>query len=127
MEKPRHYAQIEPASVKVRVKIGERVLAESDEAMVLKEVGKRIYDAVYYLPRADVPAELIERTDTVTHCPIKGDASYFTVTTPEGAYKDLIWSYEDPLPRARRVAGHMAFDPRIVTMELIPRDRSAEG
>lgn len=125
MENPRHYHQIEPAPVTVRVKVGQRVLAQSDRALVLKEVGKKLYDSVYYFPRDAVPAELLRRSKTRTHCPIKGEASYFTVVTAEEEYPDLVWSYEDPIPRSERIRELLAFDARRVTVELIPREFDA--
>lgn len=127
MEKPRHYHQIEAAQATVRVKVGERVLAQSHRALVLKEVGKKLYDPVYYFPRDAVPTGLLRRSKTRTHCPIKGEASYFTVVTAEGEYPDLVWSYEDPLRRSERIRKLLAFDARRVTVELIPREVDSEG
>ena len=53
---------------------------------------------------------LLERTATQTYCPYKGDASYYTVQTPDGRTEaDVIWTYEHPYPSVAEIAGHVAF------------------
>jgi uncharacterized protein (DUF427 family) len=72
----------------------------------------------WYLPSEDVLAEL-EPSDTVTHCPYKGAASYHSLTRADGeTAKDLIWYYADPLPEAVRIAGLLCFFNERVDVEL---------
>jgi uncharacterized protein (DUF427 family) len=65
------------------------------------------------MPRDDVSAEL-EATDTVTRCPYKGTARYYSAAGVD----DLIWHYEDPLPEAGRIKGLLCFFNEKVDLEL---------
>jgi uncharacterized protein (DUF427 family) len=58
--------------------------------------------------------DLLERTQHTTHCPYKGDASYFTATAGGLVRENAVWSYEDPYPAVRQIAGHLAFYPNKV-------------
>ncbi|HEX6022746.1 MAG TPA: DUF427 domain-containing protein [Solirubrobacter sp.] len=79
-----------------------RVLAESDRAIELDETG---LPTRYYIPRDDVRLELLEPSDTTSHCPFKGDATYFSAP---GA-KDAFWVYEEPSKDdAQPIAGMLA-------------------
>ncbi|MGP3910592.1 DUF427 domain-containing protein [Nonomuraea sp. NBC_00507] len=91
-----------PSSRHVRVEVDGVTVADSRGARILFETG---LPARYYLPKTDVRLDLLEHTDTVTHCPYKGTAEYWSVN---GA-KDLAWSYRTPLPESERVAGLIAF------------------
>jgi uncharacterized protein (DUF427 family) len=62
---------------------------------------------------------LLEKTDRVTTCPWKGEASYYSVRSPEGQLDNAIWSYEAPIPAAAEIAGHLAFYPDKVTVERV--------
>ncbi|SES67516.1 DUF427 domain-containing protein [Nonomuraea wenchangensis] len=91
-----------PTSRHVRVEVDGVTVADSRGARVLFETG---LPARYYLPKTDVRLNLLERTDTVTHCPYKGTAEYWSVNGQE----DLAWSYRTPLPESERIAGLVAF------------------
>lgn len=97
-----HRISTRPAEGRVRVEHDGVVLAESDRAVALDETG---IPTRYYLPREDVRTDLLEASDTTSHCPFKGDATY--VSAP-GA-PDAFWVYEDPSEDdARPVAGMLA-------------------
>jgi uncharacterized protein (DUF427 family) len=65
---------------------------------------------VQYIPLADVDQDLLSSTETHTWCPFKGEASYYTLTTPDGRTEtDLIWTYEQPHDAVAEIAGHVAF------------------
>jgi uncharacterized protein (DUF427 family) len=72
------------------------------------------YSSVRYVPRADVDMTLLTKSSLKTHCPYKGDASYFSLQSDGATEKDAIWSYETPLPAASTIAGYLAFDPELV-------------
>ena len=93
---------------RVRVTLGGAVVAETSRALTLREAS---YPPVHYIPRADVAAGALERTERATHCPYKGDASYFSVTGGGKAARDAAWSYEAPFPAVAAIAGHLAFYP----------------
>ena len=92
---------------RVRVLLGGQVVADSARALLLRERG---HLPVYYFPREDVRTERFQRTDHSTHCPRKGDATYYTVAAGERAAENAAWSYEAPsVAGAEALAGHLAF------------------
>jgi uncharacterized protein (DUF427 family) len=99
---------------RVRVRIGDLVLAETRAAVTLQEAS---YPPVQYIPRQDAVAERLVPSTKTTHCPYKGDASYLSIRGPDGVLTDAIWSYETPFPAVAEIAGHLAFYPNKVTIE----------
>jgi uncharacterized protein (DUF427 family) len=95
----------QPAGVRVQVKFKGKLLADSRDAVLLKESG---YPPVYYLPRKDVKMELLQRSAHRTHCPYKGDASYFSVI---GGPSNAAWTYEQPKDGVTQIREHLAFYP----------------
>ena len=100
----------------VRVTAGDVVIAESARALTLKEAR---YPAVQYLPREDANMALFERSDRVTHCPYKGDASYFSVKADGKTLDNAVWTYETPFPAMAEISGHLAFYPDKVKIEEV--------
>lgn len=114
---PDHPITIEPSEERIIVRLGDTILAESSNALVLREAS---YPPVFYIPREEVVMDELVPTDTSTHCPYKGDASYFGV---HGGAKDVAWSYEDPFDRMEAIRGHLAFYPdRVEAIETAPKD-----
>jgi uncharacterized protein (DUF427 family) len=64
---------------------------------------------VYYFPRDDVRTDLMEPTNHRTHCPYKGDASYWSLRVGNRAVENAVWSYEQPLSGMERIKGLLAF------------------
>lgn len=91
------------------VRAGGAVLGESTEVLELSESG---HDPVLYFPRDDIAMAFLDASDHATHCPHKGDASYFSIVTKSTTLKNIAWSYETPLEPAARIAGHLAFEAR---------------
>ncbi|QJU57157.1 DUF427 domain-containing protein [Sphingomonas sp. AP4-R1] len=115
---PDHPISVEPAEEKVIVRIGDTVVAESRNALILREAS---LPPVFYIPRSEIAMEALTSSDTRTHCPYKGDASYFSAH--DGAAKDVAWSYEDPFDHMSVIKGHLAFYPdRVDAIETAPRD-----
>ena len=88
------------------VRAGGAVLGESNAAL---ELSAGSYAPVIYFPRADIAMAFLDLSDKVTHCPHKGDASYFSVVTKSATLKDAVWSYEDPKESVARIKDHLAF------------------
>lgn len=122
---PEHYHQLDRPRTTVTVRLGGEEIARSDRTILLKEVGKQVYDPVYYFPPEDVRTDRLRRTETRTHCPIKGDASYWSYTEQNATHADLAWSYEDPLEYSEPIRGFLAFDPKRVTIEVAPCNKPA--
>lgn len=88
------------------VRAGGAVLGESADALELKEGD---YPPVIYFPRGDIAMAFLDRTEKSTHCPHKGDASYFSVVTKSTTLTDVAWSYETPKDGVARIKDHLAF------------------
>jgi uncharacterized protein (DUF427 family) len=102
---PQHRIETRPAGVRVRVTFKGQVIADSRDAVMLEESK---YPPVYYVPRKDVKMERLERSNHRTHCPFKGDASYFSLKNgPENA----VWSYEQPFDEMLAIKDLLAFYP----------------
>ncbi len=88
------------------VRAGGAVLGESTNALELREGD---YDPVIYFPRKDIAMAFLDATDKSTHCPHKGDASYFSVVTKSTTLENAVWSYEAPLEGVSEIKDHLAF------------------
>ena len=107
---PFHRIDVLPSSRQVRLELDGQVLAVSSRPVLLFET---MLPARYYLPRADVTAELVP-SPTRTWCAYKGQASYFSASVGGRLVPDLAWSYPDPQHDAARVRDLIAFfDERI--------------
>jgi uncharacterized protein (DUF427 family) len=107
---PYHRVDVRATSRPVRVVAGDEVLAQTTRAKVLSETG---LPNRYYLPRADVSAEL-RPAETTTVCPYKGIASYWSA----GTSTDVAWSYEEPLEDALKIQAHVTFDHDNVSVQV---------
>jgi len=99
---------VAPNPNRVRVIFNGRVVADTTRAVTLRESN---YRPVQYIPRDDAQMTLFRRTDHVTHCPYKGDASYYSIAVGDRVAKDAVWSYEQPYPAVAEIAGRLAFYP----------------
>ena len=90
------------------VRAGGAVLAKTRNALELREGD---HDAVIYIPRSDIAMAFLDKTDKTTHCPHKGDATYFSVVTKSRTLQDAVWSYEDPKADVAEIKGYLAFNP----------------
>lgn len=113
---PDHPITISPNPKRVRVTANGVVIAETANALSLKE---STYPVVQYIPRADARMDLLARTDRVTHCPYKGDANYFSINAGGAPLENAIWTYETPFPAMAEIADHLAFYPSKVTIEEV--------
>ena len=99
------------------VRAGGAVLGESSEALELVEGD---YPPVIYFPRGDIAMAFLDPSPKSTHCPHKGDASYFSVVTKSTTLRDVAWSYENPKDEVARIKDHLAFyTSEDVTVEQI--------
>lgn len=92
------------------------VVAETKNALELDESG---HAPVIYFPRADVAMALLDKSETTSHCPWKGDASYYSLVDAAGTVKDVAWSYEAPFEAVKDIEGHIAFYGSKVTVERL--------
>lgn len=88
------------------VRAGGAVIGESANALELTE-GE--YPPVIYFPRENIAMAFLDASDHTSHCPHKGDASYFSIVTKSTTLKNAVWSYETPLSEVIRIKDHLAF------------------
>lgn len=113
-----HPITITPARERVQVRVNGDLVADTTAALELREA---TIPVVYYIPLADVAQDRLTRTETVSYCPFKGDASYYAVTTSTGdTVEDAIWTYEQPYPAVAEIAGHVAFYPNKADISVGP-------
>lgn len=109
---PQHHVETKPSSTHVRVMCKGEVIADTREPVELHEdtgEGKKtVAPIVYYIPRKDVRMDRLVRSNHQTHCPFKGDASYFSVA---GGPENAVWSYEAPYDEAMAIKDRLAFYP----------------
>lgn len=105
---PDHPITISQEGTRIRVVFAGRTVADTTRALTLKEAR---YPSVYYVPRADADMSLLTPTAHVTHCPYKGDASYFTISADGREAVNAVWSYEAPYPDVAGIKEHLAFYP----------------
>ena len=113
---PEHPITIEHNPKRVVVKVAGRTIADTKNALALKESS---YPVVQYIPRKDVDMSLLERTEHTTYCPYKGDASYYSI--PLGGVRTInaVWSYEAPFAAMAQIKDHVAFYPdRVDSIEI---------
>jgi uncharacterized protein (DUF427 family) len=90
----------------LRVEVGGQVIADSKRPVVLFETG---LPTRYYIPKLDVRMDLLEPTDTVTHCPYKGDAVYWSLKVGSETYTDFVWSYPHPIAEIPKIENLLCF------------------
>lgn len=100
------HIKIRPAGGTWTVRAGGAVLGESANALELSEGD---YPAVIYFPRSDIAMEFLDTSEKSTHCPHKGDASYFSIVTKSTVLQDAAWSYETPKEGVAAIKDHLAF------------------
>lgn len=105
---PDHPISIENNPRRVRVSFAGQTVADTRRALTLREKG---YRPVHYVPRADVEMSALQATSHRSHCPYKGDASYFTIAANGRSSENAVWSYEQPFPAVSGIKGHLAFYP----------------
>ena len=108
---PDHPIAIAPHPARVVVTVGGHVVADSRNAMALREAG---YPPVLYLPRDDVDLSQLERTDHATYCPYKGDAAYYSVPAGGERSANAAWTYEAPYDAVSPIRDRLAFYPNRV-------------
>jgi uncharacterized protein (DUF427 family) len=102
-----HPITITQNTKRVTVTLGGHTIADTTKALLLREAD---YPAVQYIPRDDIDMAYLTGSDHITHCPYKGDASYFNARIGEH-HANVAWSYEHPYDAVAAIRGHLAFYP----------------
>ena len=105
---PDHPISIEPNRSRVVVKVGGKIIADTHDALTLREAS---YPAVQYIPRRDVDMAALKRSEHTTYCPYKGDASYYSIPAGGDRSRDAVWTYETPFAAMAKIKDYVAFYP----------------
>jgi uncharacterized protein (DUF427 family) len=113
---PYHRIDIVPTSRRLQVSVGGRLLAESRGVVGLYETG---LPTRWYFPREDVRADLLERSQTLTRCPYKGEATHWSARLGDALTPDVGWSYDsDVRNEALAIRGRIAFYDERVDVDI---------
>ena len=104
-----------PSSRHVRIETGGETIAETTKPTLLFETGLRTR---YYVPKTHVRMDLLTPSETVSHCPYKGEAEYWSLRVGNEVRADVAWSYRAPLPESQKVAGLLSFYPEKVDLSV---------
>jgi uncharacterized protein (DUF427 family) len=105
---PNHTITIERNRRRVVITAAGRVVADTRDALTLREAG---YKPVTYIPRKDIEISLFERTDHATYCPYKGDCAHFSIPIGGERSVNAAWTYETPYEAVAQIKDHLAFYP----------------
>jgi len=109
-KKPEHRVDLLRESRRLRVTFNGTVIADSSDTLRCEETG---HEPVHYFPAKDVRLDLMQPTEHKTHCPFKGDCSYWTIAVegPAGRKEaaNAVWGYKTPYDEAAPMTGHYAF------------------
>ena len=103
---PDYEIRLEPCKERVRVEYQGTWIADSMKAMILHETRM---PTAYYFPKDDVRMEFLEKTTHQTHCPFKGNASYWTIRTGGDEAENAVWGYEDPNSDGEDLRNYVSF------------------
>jgi uncharacterized protein (DUF427 family) len=103
---PDHKVEEQRLKKRVQVEVGGRVIADSEHVILVREDD---YPDRYYFPRADISMNLMERTDSTSTCPFKGEANYYSLNVGDKQLDDAAWTYEDPYEEHAALKGRIAF------------------
>lgn len=112
---PDHPITVEPNPSQVTVTLDGRVLARTTRALELREAS---YPAVQYIPLADVDPTVLSESDHHSHCPFKGDASYYSLAVDGRTIENAVWTYRTPYDAVAPIADHVAFYPDKVDISV---------
>jgi uncharacterized protein (DUF427 family) len=101
-----HPITIEPTDKRIVVTVAGKVIADTKNALTLREAS---YPAVFYVPREDVDMASLERTGQSTYCPYKGDCAYYSIPSGGERAANAVWTYEAPFDAVASIKDHLAF------------------
>ncbi len=115
-----HTISIEKNPNRVKISFNGTVIADTQKALVLKEGP---LPPANYIPREDVQMARLQRTELSTHCPFKGDASYYSVVVDGQTAENAVWTYEDPIKAVAAIKNHVSFyKEKMDVIEKAPTD-----
>src|SRR6202795_4114301 len=120
---PDHPITITPTKGQVRVSVNGKRLADTHEALTLKEAA---YPPVQYIPRKDVDMTQLRRTAHATYCPYKGECAYYSIPSGGERSVNAVWTYENPYEAVAQIKDHVAFYPDRVDAIEVKADQAVQ-
>lgn len=115
VEGPAHSLLLEPFTRRVRAQVDGVTVLDTTRGALLYETG---LPPQLYVPEEDLRADLLEPSDTSTHCPFKGDATYRSLRVGDRVVPDAVWAYPDPIPESSWLAGLAVLAPEAADVWL---------
>ena len=112
---PDYAVTSEPLDQTVRILYQGTVVAESSEALLVKETK---HADVVYMPRDALDMSYFSPTDHSTYCPFKGHANYWSVAVETSTDDNIAWSYDNPYPEVAQLKDYVSFYTDRTSMEL---------
>jgi len=112
---PKHRLLFEAYPRRMRAFVGERVVLDSTRGKLLHESNML---PVYYCPVEDMADDLLADSDHHTHCPFKGDASYWSLKVDGREIENAVWHYPEPLEASRWLDGYAALSWELADLWL---------
>ena len=103
---PNYAVDIAPLAGELVVRVGERTLVATTNAVEVTETKHR---PVWYVPLGELDQGMLTKTETQTFCPFKGYASYWSVAGDDGVIEDAVWAYEDPYDECLDITNYASF------------------
>jgi uncharacterized protein (DUF427 family) len=105
---------------RMRALVGDRVVLDSTRGRLLHESN---HLPRLYVPLDDLDAESLQRSDHTSHCPFKGDATYWSIRVGDRVTENAVWAYEDPLPQAAWLKGFASLYPDAADAWFVENER----
>jgi uncharacterized protein (DUF427 family) len=105
---PGHQLYWDPFPRRMRALVGGHTILDSTRGHLLFESN---IPPRYYLPLDDLDQDVLEASGHTTHCPFKGDASYYSVRVGDRLVENAVWYYPEPIAEAPWLAGHASVYP----------------
>ena len=106
LQRTEHRIVVEDSPRRVRAVFNGETIAQSGRMKLMHETR---HLPVYYFPIEDVRQDLMQKTDHSTHCPHKGDASYWSIHVGDKVAENAMWTYENPIDKVANIKGLVAF------------------
>src|ERR1700730_19011323 len=120
---PDHPITITPTKGRVAVTVNGKRVADTHEALTLKEAA---YPSVQYIPRKDVYMTQLERTSHQTYCPYKGECAYYSIPAAGERSVNAVWTYEAPYVAVSAIQEYLAFYPdRVDAIQIADADEAS--
>ena len=105
-KKPSYQIKIESVKKLISVEWSNHIIAQSNQCMALYEES---HTKVYYFPQNSIQNQYFFRTDFATHCPYKGNATYWTLSDKNSNAKNSVWAYPQPYKNLIQIKDYFAF------------------